>query len=333
MIRRAVIALTLIVPLALSIWPQPTGANGVLVASKVYLNGVPHPVFFNDGDSFRVLAGSFAGTKARLAGYNTLESYGYTHSWGAWSAKELYHNAKMGTYNARKGVWRCTSDLKRDGYGRILWWCPRLAEDQIRKGLAHAMSVRGPANAKLIEVQREAIKHKRGMWAHGVPRYVVTSLHSADEHWFKGLPYNRMVSTVDGSSRKWRHRKRLKECTKVCWHDVTITKDSAAAGIAVLKQSPSLTPYLSKYNDSDLADLLASYAGNEDLGVLKPERSIADKSARYAKLGVEAKHFDKVLAKIVSDGLLTIATKKKGSCMVHAAYTRRYGRGAASCLH
>ena len=64
-------------------------------ASQVFLNGVPTPVFFNDGDSFRILEGPLKGTKARLAGFNTLESYGPVHQWGGWHAKELYAIAKM----------------------------------------------------------------------------------------------------------------------------------------------------------------------------------------------------------------------------------------------
>ncbi len=309
------------------------GAWGNDVPTKVYLNGVPAPVFFNDGDSFRVLGGAHAGTKARLAGFNTLESYGKTHSWGKWDAKELYFNAKMGTYNARQGVWHCTSDLNRDGYGRILWWCPDLAEDQIRKGLAHVMSVKGPGHPKLIEAQADAVKNRRGMWAHGVPRYVVTSLHSADEPWFKGLPYNRMVSSVDGSSRKWRHRKLYSECTKVCWHDVTLTAQGRAAGVAGLKAAPTLKPYLSKYTDADLVQLLEAYRLNGDLGLIKTDRTIKDKSERYRLLGEEAKAFDEVLGALEKSGKLVIAKKTPGACMVHAAFFRRYGSRSASCLH
>lgn len=58
--------------------------------TKIILNGKPVPVHFNDGDSFRVLAGEFKDAKARLFGYNTLESYGAVHQWGTWDAHELY---------------------------------------------------------------------------------------------------------------------------------------------------------------------------------------------------------------------------------------------------
>ena len=93
------------------------GPAGAEPASKVFLNGVPAPVYFNDGDSFRVLSGKFAGLKGRLAGFNTLESYGPVHQWGTWTYKEMYVLAKMATLNARRGTWSCTSR-----YGnRHLW--------------------------------------------------------------------------------------------------------------------------------------------------------------------------------------------------------------------
>ena len=40
--------------------------------SKVVVNGMMSPVYFNDGDTFRVLSGQLSGTKARLEGFNTL---------------------------------------------------------------------------------------------------------------------------------------------------------------------------------------------------------------------------------------------------------------------
>ena len=186
-------------------------------ATTVYLNGAPAPVYFNDGDSFRVIAGPLAGSRARLAGFNTLESYGSVHSWGNWTARELYINAKMATLNARRGVWRCTSDMSKDGYGRILWHCPGLAVDQIRKGLAHAMTVtKDAADPRFLEAQREAIKNRAGMWAHGVPDFVLTSTHSMTEDSRRKTTYNRLVSTKDGHSEKWIHSDSYKECQKVC---------------------------------------------------------------------------------------------------------------------
>ncbi len=193
-------------------------------ATMVYLNGAPTPVYFNDGDSFRVLSGPLAGTKARLAGYNTLESYGPVHRWGSWDAQELSNIATMSTIRARKGVWRCsTPDMRKDGYGRILWNCPDLAVELIRLGYAHAMTVTAdPAHELYLKAQREAITHKRGMWAHGVPKFVMTSLHSMSEDGGRAYTYNRTVSTADGHSVKWKHTETYTECQDICMPDSEI---------------------------------------------------------------------------------------------------------------
>ena len=70
-------------------------------ASQVFLNGVPTPVFFNDGDSFRILEGPLKGTKARLAGFNTLESYDLFIS-GVIGMPKNFIIAKMATLNASR---------------------------------------------------------------------------------------------------------------------------------------------------------------------------------------------------------------------------------------
>ncbi|MBM4342434.1 MAG: nuclease [Deltaproteobacteria bacterium] len=184
--------------------------------SRVFLNGVPAPVFFNDGDSFTVLGGTLEGTKARLAGFNTLESFGPVHRWGNWSPHELYITAKMATLNARRGVWHCHSELNRDGYGRILWTCPDLIIDQIRKGLAHAMTVtEEPAPKDQLEAMAAAQAERRGIWAHGIPEFILTSTHSNDEG-YPGATYNRLVSTRTGASRKWLHKDNYRDCQEVC---------------------------------------------------------------------------------------------------------------------
>ena len=165
------------------------------VATRVFLNGSVTPVYFNDGDSFRVLSGPLKGTKARLKGYNTLESYGPVHQWSTWTREELSNYSKVATLFARKGVWTCTSDMKQDTYGRILWDCRDLAIAQLQRGLAHAMTVtKDPADKDLLDAQREAIAERRGFWSHGVPEYILTSVHSANEG-YKNT-YNRLVSTA-----------------------------------------------------------------------------------------------------------------------------------------
>ncbi|MEO1174546.1 MAG: thermonuclease family protein, partial [Myxococcota bacterium] len=110
-------------------------------ATMVFVNGQAGPAYFNDGDTLKVTGGPMAGTRARLAGFNTLESYGPVHRWGDWTHKELYFNAKQATLFSRRGVWHCEGDGARDGYGRLLLECDDLAIALIREGLAHALTI------------------------------------------------------------------------------------------------------------------------------------------------------------------------------------------------
>ena len=59
----------------------------------VFLDGLKTRVVWNDGDSFRVIRGPHNEMRARMAGYNTLESYGPVHFWGSQHAYEFYDNA------------------------------------------------------------------------------------------------------------------------------------------------------------------------------------------------------------------------------------------------
>ncbi|MEZ4475460.1 MAG: thermonuclease family protein [bacterium] len=281
-------------------------------ASLVYLNGTPSPVFFNDGDSFRVLSGKYAGSKARLAGYNTLESFGPVHQWGGWTAKELYVIAKTATLNARVGTWRCESDLKTDTYGRILWWCPQLAEDQIRKGLAHAMSVdQSPAKPELLAAQKEAIAAKRGMWAHGVPEYVLTSLHSVDERPGDEPAYNRLVSTEDGHSKKWEHNVEYQECDLLCWPEV------GAPELAASLKEQSLPEAVAAYDDARLLRLYAHYIKDHTLGEVEAELGLKEEAHRAP--------LQAAIASFIARGPVR-------ACMVHTDFRRRFGAAKAVCL-
>lgn len=179
-------------------------------------SGTLNKVYFNDGDSFTVLDGPLKGTKTRLAGFNTLESFGPAHKWGGWDAHELYVVAKQATLNARKGTWHCTTDGNRDGYGRMLMTCQDLIDDDIRKGLAHAYSVNDkPASDHELALQKLAQGEKRGMWAKGIPPFILTSTHSGDEG--AGADnYNRLISTEDGHTEKWKHQDVYKDCDWIC---------------------------------------------------------------------------------------------------------------------
>ena len=231
-------------------------------ATRVFLNGVPAPVYFNDGDSFRVLGGKYAGTKARLSGFNTLESYGPVHQWGGWHAKELYFLAKMATYNAQRGVWNCESDGSTDTYNRILWYCKDLAVDQVKRGLAHAMTVTDePAKPELVAAQNDAIKNRRGIWAHGVPEFVLTSLHSASEGGGSdGRTYNRMVSSKDGHSEKWLHQDNYAECDKVCHVDKSLPDEALERFVAAIKRRDGVAGgHLEGYSDDEIKKRAARF--------------------------------------------------------------------------
>jgi len=290
-------------------------------ASTVYLNGVPSPVFFNDGDSFKVLSGKFTGTRARLSGFNTLESYGKVHSWGDWTEKELKVLAKMGTMNARKGTWRCISDLSKDTYGRTLWWCPDLAEDQIRKGLAHVLNIWAyPGDSELIIAQREAIKARRGIWSHGVPEFVLTSLHSIDERPGDKPAYNRLVSSVDGHSHKWPHREEYKECQKVCWKPSA--EDRWTRLVQRLHMQPQTIEYMRDYDDNRLSALLKTFKSGESISVGKD--GFLKESHRF--------DFELALKEMKNMGWFMAADADIQTCMVYTNYRRRFGNRRASCL-
>jgi endonuclease YncB( thermonuclease family) len=290
-------------------------------ASRVFLNGRPSPVFFNDGDSFRVLGGPLQGTKARLAGFNTLESHGPVHRWGTWTKKELYWNAKLATLNARRGVWHCVSkDMKRDTYGRILWWCKDLAVDQVRRGYAHAMSVNhNPGKKAIVAAMRDAIKHKRGMWAHGVPAYVLTSLHSASEGGGRdGRTYNRLVSTLDGHSAKWEHKDTYGKCDEICSKEREVKPATIDAALKLLLADAELKAGLDKLKAHQPRQIVADYAR---LGYFVGVKDSALETKLKAKLG-----------QLKTEGKLGSGQPKMGSCGVHVDFRQRYGRGRAACL-
>lgn len=287
--------------------------------TKVMLNGKAVAVHFNDGDSFRLLDGDFEGSKARLAGYNTLESYGPVHQWGDWTAKELYVLAKMGTINGRRGVWNCETDGKTDTYGRMLVWCPDLAEDQIRKGYAHVLSIDDkPGDAKLIEAQKEAIAARRGIWAHGVPDFVLTSLHSEEEDVEDHGTYNRLVSSLDGHSIKWKHEQRYAECDKICAMVYPVDAALLDGLVEPAKADATIGPLLAGMPDEDVRKALHDYA----------KYRVVDREVPKDK----REPLEAALAKWAEAGKFGSASGSESSCMYHVAFDRRFGGNRAKCL-
>ncbi|MBU0550700.1 hypothetical protein KKF91_14430 [Myxococcota bacterium] len=289
--------------------------------TTVYLNGTPTPVFFNDGDSFRILEGQLAQSGTRLSGFNTLESFGPVHAWGQWTEKELKVIGKQATLNARRGVWRCFSDMNKDTYGRTLWWCPDLAEDQIRKGLAHVMTItQWPGDSRLIEAQREAIAAKRGMWALGVPEFVLTSTHSKAEDPSMPVHYNRLVSVVDGHSHPWPHQNEYKECEKVCWKSTKEEREARLIDRFWLQ--PQVIAYRKLYDDANIQAILDAFRAGSKLEVV--EGGLRDEQHRY--------DFEKTLKKMKRDGWFDAAASDLEVCQIYTDFRRRFGMNKAACL-
>lgn len=318
--RAALLVGALALTLAGATWlTSPSTSVAAESQTKVILNGTVVAVHFNDGDSFRVLGGDFNGSKARLFGYNTLESYGAVHQWGGWNVHEMYVIAKMSTYNARDGVWECETDGATDTYGRMLVWCPKLAAEQIRQGYAHAMSIDDlPGKPELLEAQREAISKRRGIWAHGVPEFVLTSLHSKEEDVDGHGTYNRLVSSVDGHSVKWRHSTHYAECDRVCHYEYTVDGEVVDAMLLAAKADAEIGPYLAALSDADARTVLYDFAKFRHIN-----RKIAE-DVREA--------LDDLLTAWAEAGKFGTQQRSEAACMTHVPFDRRFGGGKAECL-
>ncbi len=191
--------------------------DGKKLANSVRLDGEKVKVYWSDGDSFAVRSGRHKNTKVRLMGYNTLESFGPVHSWGEWTGFELYKMQKEGTYFARSRVWNCKSSGERDHYKRLLVRCDDLVLAMVAEGFGHVFEMPGgKANAKDMEAQKAAIAAKKGMWAKGVPKGIVTSLHSKAEREDAKTAYNRVADPLTGMTRKVEHTEKYEICQKVC---------------------------------------------------------------------------------------------------------------------
>jgi len=190
-------------------------ALGLYGESSMTLDGKKTSVSFNDGDTFKILSGEYKGRRARVVGLNAPETYGPVHEWAKASADYLYKISKEATQVAQDGAWNCKLEKGQDAYGRFLAQCDDLAKALIIMGLAHAYSVdTKPALKSYVTHQNKAQKAEAGMWKYGVPDYVLTSIHSADEGAKK--TYDRAISTRDGSSLLIKHEKIRKTCEKVC---------------------------------------------------------------------------------------------------------------------
>ncbi|MCA9508751.1 MAG: thermonuclease family protein [Myxococcales bacterium] len=202
-------------------------SHQVQIKTIVKINNETSQVYFNDGDTFKVLDGKYKNERVRIIGFNTLESYGPIHQWENSAPEELYDVAVQATQMARNGSWSCKLEKNSDIYGRLLAQCDDLAKSLIESGLAHAYSAKKKsANKEYLAWQKKAQENRLGMWKKGIPKFIITSLHSVDEN-IKNQKtstlqitrrenYNRLISTEDGHTEKMFHSEKYSSCQKIC---------------------------------------------------------------------------------------------------------------------
>jgi endonuclease YncB( thermonuclease family) len=190
--------------------------------ARLVLDGNTIPVHWDDGDTFTSNPSTNGEgeepVRARLSGYNTLESYGPVHRWGDWDHVALYRLAKEAGVRASSEVWNCVRLEGQGGYGRALVDCPELKLELLASGLAHLFLIDGEAEAKYLVAQQEAIANKAGMWAKGVPEGIITSLHSAHKRLDDHRTYDRIASPHSGAAEKYFHNETYSSCQEVCHH-------------------------------------------------------------------------------------------------------------------
>ena len=171
--------------------PQPTVESPSVQENTEHkdynlnLDGVELQARWDDGDTFSAHTQDGENKKkikARMNGYNTLESYGPVHSWGSWTEQELYRFAKESGKVAQASIWTCSDLHTGGGYGRLLVDCPDLRSKLLREGYAHPFSVKNAAPQKDLEDMKYARDNKKGIWEKGTPNYLITSLHSQSEY-------------------------------------------------------------------------------------------------------------------------------------------------------
>lgn len=194
------------------------GADAHEAHGFILLNGERTEVKWSDGDSFDFLSGPYEGQGTRLFGYNTLESYGPVHRWGSWTREELYELTKGDADVCASKEWECTTTGAPDAYGRVLVDCPKLAIEMARIGRGLAYAVRGKPNPLVLDAMHQAQRAGRGMWKKGVPKGLITALHSFAEN--EGTQYtsssNRILDTRTGEAPLRRHKDYYQLCEEVC---------------------------------------------------------------------------------------------------------------------
>lgn len=241
--RAAPLAALAALAAVLQVAPWPTAAAQKTrrvrgIPATLTLDGQPTQVRWIDGDTFQVDSGPLRGFSTRLAGYNTLETFGPVHRIGEAGPEALLPVARAAAPRLAEGRWTCATLGRRDGYGRALVSCPDAAAALVREGLAMVFAVDGPAEPALLAAQREAQAARAGMWAGGAPPLVLTSVHAEGEAGLgsKGA-YDRVVDTRTGQAAARPHRRRYQACEEVC------------VGDAPLRSCMVYVPFARRYRD------------------------------------------------------------------------------------
>lgn len=183
----------------------------------ILLNGQRTEVLWSDGDSFTFKSGPYEGQDTRLVGYNTLESYGPVHRWGSWTREELFTLTKSDASFCASREWECTTSGAPDAFNRVLVECPQLALEMVRKGRGLAYAVRGKPDPIVLDAMHQAQRAGRGIWAKGVPKGLITALHSFSENDGRyPTSSNRILDTRTGEAPLRKHKDFYEVCQEVC---------------------------------------------------------------------------------------------------------------------
>jgi endonuclease YncB( thermonuclease family) len=285
----------------------------------VVIDGKQRGIRVVDGDTFKIMNVSGKLDSARIFGINTLESYGPVHSLKGFSNDELLKLAHEATVLATKGTWHCVSKGKKDKYKRLLLQCDDLALAQLEAGLAHVMRVdTDEPNHAYLKAQQAAQRARKGLWAHGVPDFILTSLHSADESEGGGPTYDRLVSTLDGHTLAWLHNKNYRQCETVCHKPFALRTGDVERLSLILRLDVSLADVLDHKSNEELDRLLILLISMEDRLV-----SVDDPVAlRIAQR----------IASYVDMGFFDPSVMFASSCMVYVRYDKRFALPRPECL-
>jgi hypothetical protein len=176
-----------------------------------------------------------------------------------------------------------------------------------------------PGKPELVAAQKEAIEAKRGMWAHGIPEFILTSIHSVEEDVDGHGTYNRLVSSEDAHSVKWKHTTRHSECDKVCHSVYEVDVDAVASVTEALKADGTVKDWIAGISDDDLRAMVEEFAEFRHIN-----RSVAPDNREAFK--------QHLLANYVNQGKFGEQQRSDGACMIHVDFKRRFGEGRAKCL-